>query len=322
MKKIISYIVLAIVLVIVGFVSYIKFALPNVGAPENIKVESTPELVQRGSYLANSVCACMDCHSKRDWSLFAAPLVASTFGAGGEEFNQKYGFPGQFYSKNITPYALKDWTDGEILRAISSGVNKKGTALFPVMPHASYGKMDREDLYAIIAYLRTLKPIESTVPASVPDFPMSLIINTIPTKAEFSKRPAPSDLIAYGKYLLTSASCSDCHTKQDKGKPIAGMEFAGGFEFPLPSGGTVRSANITRDKETGIGDWTEADFVNRFKVYADSTYVPLKINKGDFNTYMPWMLYSTMTTNDLKAMFAYLKTIPPVKNKVEKFASK
>ncbi len=318
--KIVMYIAIAFVVIIAGFLSYVKFALPDVGAPENIKVELTPARIERGRYLANCVNVCMDCHSTRDWTKFSGPSVAGTLGKGGEEFNQTIGFPGRFIAKNITPFGIGKWTDGELLRAISSGVNKDGKALFPVMPHPSYGKLDREDLYSIIAYLRTLEPIASILPESKPDFPMNFIINAIPKRAEFSKRPDTTDFLAYGKYLFTAAACNDCHTKQIKGKPIAGMELAGGFEFPLLTGGIVRSANITPDNETGIGKWKEEDFLKRFRAYADSSYVSAEIKKGDFNSFMPWMMYGHMKEGDLKAIYAYLKTIKPVNNTVVKFS--
>lgn len=319
MRTIISSIVAIIIVAIVCLLCYVKFALPSVGAAEDIKVESTPEKIARGQYLANSVCACMDCHSARDWSKYSGPLVDSTLGQGGEEFNQKFGFPGQYFASNITPSALKNWTDGEILRAISSGVNKSGRALFPVMPHGSYGKMDREDLYALIAYIRTLKPIEKAIPVSKSDFPMNFIINILPKKAEFSKMPNPSDTVAYGAYIFNAASCNECHTKHVDGKPVEGMELAGGMEFPLISGGIISAANITPDKETGIGNMTEENFVKRFKMYADSTFKIPEIKKGDYNTMMPWMMYRGMTVGDLKSIFAYLKTVKPVKNSVIAF---
>jgi hypothetical protein len=81
----------------------------------------------------------------------------------------------------------------------------------------------------------------------------------------------------------------------------------------------VRSANITPDTETGIGTWTEQQFVDRFKVFADSSYVPPVFGKGEFNTVMPWMMYAQMTTDDLKAIYAYLKTVKPIKNQVQRF---
>ncbi|MHB1179470.1 MAG: c-type cytochrome [Daejeonella sp.] len=320
-KKGIKYFLLVIIVVVIGMLSYVKIGLPDVGKPETIKVELSPERIERGRYLANNVNICMDCHSKRDWSKFGGPIIEGTLGQGGEVFNQTIGLPGEFYARNITPFALKSWTDGEILRAISSGVNKDGKALFPLMPHPNYGKLDREDLYSIIAYIRTLKPIENIVPESKPDFPMNFIINTMPAKAEFSKIPDPKNQVAYGAYMFTAASCNNCHTKEDKGEPIPGMELAGGFEFPLPTGGIVRTANISPDKETGIGAWSEEIFLNKFKLYADSSYIPGPIKKGDFNSVMPWLLYSKMRQEDLKAIYAYLRTVKPVKNKVTKFSN-
>lgn len=319
MKRFIKWLLIIVVIAIVGLLSYVKLTLPNVGEPENITIELTPERIERGKYLANAVSVCMDCHSTRDWSKFSAPLVEGTLGKGGEEFNQDFGFPGKFFSRNITPAKLKDWTDGEILRAISSGVNKDGKALFPVMPHPKYGQLYREDLYSIIAYLRTLEPIENEVPESEPDFPMNFIINTIPQKAQFSTMPDKADKVKYGEYVFTAAACSECHTKQDKGKPVEGMYLAGDFEFPMYTGGVVRSANITPDKKTGIGTWDEDFFVQRFKVYADKDYVPNTIKQGDFNTVMPWMMYANMTEEDLRAIYAYLQTVKSVENKVERF---
>jgi hypothetical protein len=316
-----KFLVLAILIVVTGLVSYVKLVLPKVGNPENIRVELSPDRVERGRYLANSVSVCMDCHSKRDWNKFSGPLIESTYGQGGEEFTQEIGLPGKYYARNITPFALKSWTDGEILRAITCGVNKNGKALFPIMPYLDYGKLDREDLYSVIAFIRTLKPIENAVPESKSDFPMNFIINTLPQKPEYSQIPDRDNKVAYGRYLFTAATCSHCHTKLDKGKPVVGMELAGGFEFPLYTGGIVRSANITPDKETGIGNWSEDTFVNRFKVYDDSSYTPGPINKGDFNTVMPWMMYSKKKTEDMKAIFAYLKTVKPVKNSVTRFTA-
>lgn len=319
MKRFLFVGIVVIGLFVLGLVGYIKIALPDVGEAEDITVEITPERLKRGEYLANAVMACVDCHSERDWSLYAGPLVEGTLGMGGEVFSQELGFPGNYISKNLTPYSLGDWTDGEILRAISAGVSKDGSALFPVMPHPSYGKLDREDIYAVIAYIRSIAPIQNDISPSKSDFPMSLIVNTIPQKAQFTSMPETSNTLAYGEYLFTAASCTDCHTIMEKGKPVEGMYLAGGMEFPLATGGVVRALNITSDKETGIGSWTQEYFIQRFKLYADSEYVPTKINKGDFNTYMPWMMYSQMNEDDLGAIFTYLQTVKPVKNKVVRF---
>lgn len=83
-------------------------------------------MIARGKYLANHVAVCMDCHSTRKWNKYSGPMDENAQGAGGEIFDQNMGFPGKFISPNITPYALREWTDGEIFRAITSGVNKDG----------------------------------------------------------------------------------------------------------------------------------------------------------------------------------------------------
>src|SRR5207302_1586133 len=119
-----------------------------------------------------------------------------------------------------------------------------------------------------IAYLRTLKPIENKVPESSANFPVNFILRTMPKPAHPTEIPEKSDLLAYGKYLTNIAACDGCHTPQEKGKAIEGMYMAGGFEFPLFTGGTIWSSNITSDKETGIGQWTKESFISRFKTYA------------------------------------------------------
>ncbi|WP_258104446.1 cytochrome c [Marinoscillum sp. MHG1-6] len=319
--KIIAYLLLTILVIAGGLILYVKTMLPDVGKAPDHKIEVTQELIARGSYLANSVNVCMDCHSTRDWGKFSGPLKQGTLGVGGEVFNQDFGFPGEYHSKNITPFALQNWTDGEIYRAITSGVNKDGKPLFPVMPYKKYGQMADEDVYAVIAYIRSLEPMESHPKKSSSDFPMNIIINTIPSPGNPQERPDKSDVLAYGAYLTNAAACGDCHTPMDKGNPIPGLEFAGGFEFKMPPFGIVRSANITPHPTSGIGNWSEEMFVLRFKTYADSSYVPHEVSESQFQTVMPWMMYSTMEEEDLKAIFAYLKTLKPIENKVRIFTS-
>jgi cytochrome c2 len=319
--KIIGGILLFVVLAIGCLLAYVKLALPDVGAAPNIKVDASPEMVARGEYLANAVCVCMDCHSTRDWTKFAGPLVDGTLGIGGEVFDQNFGFPGKFVSKNITPFGIGTWTDGEIFRTITTGVNRDGKALFPVMPYHYYGKMDDRDIHALIAYVRSLPSKESHPEASVPDFPMNFIINTFPKKASPEKRPDPSDVVAYGKYMTNAAGCHECHTKQEKGQ-IVGEPYAGGFEFNLGGGNVVRSMNIT-PHETGLKHWTKEMFIQRFKQYQDSSYVtpPVDMSKGEFQTVMPWMMYSNMTEQDLGAIYEYLRTVKPVESTIVKWTS-
>jgi mono/diheme cytochrome c family protein len=311
----------ALFLIISALLAYVKIALPNVGAAPDLKVEITHEKVERGKYLANHVMVCMDCHGTRDWTKFSGPMIEENAGKGGEVFNQQFGFPGNFIAKNITPFNLKNWTDGEIFRAITCGVNKDGKAFFPVMPYKYYAQTDAEDIEAVIAYLRTIPEINAIHAESVADFPFNFILNTIPEKANLQKRPAKTDVVAYGKYMTTASGCMECHTKQEKGK-VTGEFYAGGFEFNFGNGTLLRSPNIT-PHETGIGNWNKQQFIQRFKMYADSTYVlpAVDMNKGEFQTVMPWTMYAGMTEEDLGAIFEYLKTVKPVNNTVVRFVA-
>lgn len=305
------------VLALAGGITYITTALPDVPLHQGLHVEITPERVARGQYLANHVTVCMDCHSTRDWSKLSGPIVPGTLGKGGEVFDRRMNFPGRFVSGNITPFNLGGWSDGELYRAITSGVDNRGHAFFPVMPYPYYNKLADEDVYSIMAYLRTLPPIESRPEASKADFPMSIILHTIPEKAHPMKLPMPTDP-SYGAYLTNAAGCRECHTRMEKGKAV-GEPFAGGFAFRFPNGSIVRSENITPDSTTGIGAWDRATFISKFKQFADSGYVqqPVDLRAGDFQTMMPWTMYGGMTAQDLGAIYDYLRTLKPVVNKVE-----
>jgi mono/diheme cytochrome c family protein len=319
LTKVLLWIFVILVIAIGSAICYLKFALPNIAPAPLLTVEKTPYRIARGEYLANHITVCIDCHSTRDWSRFSGPPTEGTFGKGGDVFNQKFGFPGVYYAKNITPEGINRYTDGELFRTITTGVDKEGKALFPVMPFHYYGQMDEEDIKSIIAYIRTLKPIVNTIPPSTSDFPMNLLINTLPHKPNFTKLPAKTDVLNYGKYLTNAASCIECHTKFEHGSLIVGTEFGGGREFPFPDGSVVRSANISSDNDTGIGGWDKETFVSLFRAHSDSVTLHTKLNPGDFNSIMPWTMYGKMEEEDLNAIFAYLKTVPAIKNEVVKY---
>jgi hypothetical protein len=315
--KAVLFIVVGIVVLVALSAGYVYFFLPNVGKPTDLKVEITPQRVERGKYLATSVAVCVDCHSTRDWSLFSGPMIAGTDGKGGEKFAREFGFPGTFYARNITPYKLSSWTDGEIFRAVTSGVSKDGSALFPLMPYSHYGKTDKEDIYSIIAYIRSLAPISNDVIPSKADFPVNILMHLAPAKPQFVTKPEESDTLKYGEYLVTMASCVECHSKENKGEVIKGTEFGGGREFALPSG-TVRSANIT-SHSTGIAAMTREQFLARFAIYTDTAYHIPKVQPTEFNSPMPWTMYAGMKTSDLSAIYSFLRSVKQQDNKVEKF---
>jgi mono/diheme cytochrome c family protein len=317
--KILGVIVMLVILGILGVMAYVKFALPNTDPVRDLKVEATPERIQRGEYLANHVTVCIDCHSNRDWNVYSAPPIAGTTGKGGDVFDRRAGFPGVFYAKNITPAGIGKLSDGELFRSITTGMMHDGSAMFPVMPFMHYGTMDEEDIKSIIAYIRTLAPIENTIPQREVDFPFNFIINTLPQKANFSKKPSETDIVKYGGYLVNAASCFDCHTKFDQGKYDEANAFGGGRTFNLPAG-ILSSANITPDEETGIGHWTKQAFIDKFRYYRDSANMHRKVDiMKEMNSVMPWIMYAGMKDEDLGAIYEYLRTIKPVKNNVIKW---
>jgi mono/diheme cytochrome c family protein len=310
-------IVLLVVVAACGY-GYMMLAFPKVPPPPTVKFEASPERLARGEYLANHVVGCTTCHSQRDYAKFSGPFVPETLGAGGQKFD--LGPAGVLYSPNITPAGIGDWTDGELLRAVTQGVSKDGTPLFPLMPYTHFGAMAEEDVHAVLAYIRSLKSIESAAPpARTLSFPLNLIVRTIPRPNTYGTRPSPGDKVAYGKYMTNAALCSDCHTPiDDRGTPLPGMDFAGGMEI-VETGYRVRSANITPDANTGIGSWTETQFIDKFKGFETATNVTLAVHERANNTPMPMTAYAGMTREDLSAIYAYLRTVKPVTNRVEKF---
>jgi mono/diheme cytochrome c family protein len=304
-------------LLAVGGVISIFVRFPDVGPASDLEVTATPQKIARGRYLATHVSLCLDCHSQRDFSLFAGPVANNTLGMGGDRFDHAMGLPGVIHASNITPAALGTWTDGEIMRAFTEGVSRDGQALFPLMPYPHYGRMAVEDAEAIIAFLRTLPPIENGIPVTELDFPMNIITRTIPRVAQPRPVPDPADEVTYGQYLTTIAACEACHTPMDGGQPDPNRAFAGGHAYFIP-GGVVQAANITPHADTGIGGWTRAQFIARFQSMAG---VRTPASPGTFNTVMPWTGYAGMTGQDLGAIFAYLQTVRPVSTEVVRFVA-
>jgi mono/diheme cytochrome c family protein len=322
MAKLLVFFVAVVALVAGAGLAYLYARYPAVPPPEDVRIQATPERLARGEYLVENVAGCVVCHAEREWTQYSAPVIASTKGQGG----QRFGFgaePFVLYAKNITPAGLADWTDGELLRAITMGVSRDGTPLFPLMPYLRYGRMARDDVEAIVAYLRTMPAVPAQpVPARTLAFPLPLIVRTMPTTPSHRPVPAAADRVAYGEYLVNAAVCADCHTPMDdQGAPIPGMTFAGGTPFSPNGVGLVRSANITADAGTGIGTWTEDQFVGKFQAYRD---VPPRTLSGPErlqNTEMPWTYYAGMRDDDLRAIYAYLRSAPPVVHRVEKFGN-
>ena len=303
-------------LLIIGY-AYLMTKYPKDIAVRDIKIDPTPEMIERGKYLANNFAGCIDCHSQRDYNKFAGPLVPGTEGMGGMDYGEGAGF---VPAKNITSdveTGIGGWTDGEIFRAITCGLNKDGKELGPMMPYTFFRNMDEEDVKAIIAYIKTLPPKKNEISQHDFKFPVNIIFRTIPDEPDFKKRPDPNNKVALGAYY--GISCKFCHSPTDGPDFVPGKEFAGGVEMPDPKGGIVRSANITPDKETGIGNWSKQQFIDKFRLYEKPESQNIAVKDGEFNTVMPWTFFATATDDDLGAVYDYLMSQKPVFNKVEKF---
>ncbi|MBI4893568.1 MAG: cytochrome c, partial [Acidobacteria bacterium] len=274
---------------------------------------------ERGKYLFESVADCGGCHNPRNPEKFASMSPPERTGSGWS-FPKELGFPGAVHAPNITTdkeTGIGTWTDGEKIRAIREGISKDGRALFPFMRFQAFAKLSDEDLYSLVAYLNTLPPVKNRMPRTELDFPVKYLIKFAaqPVTAKVSA-PERSDKTKYGEYLVTVAGCIECHTQLDKGELVKGMEYAGGHEFPIGNY-LVRSANITPDEETGLGKWSEERFVSKFKGHVNLTYENApRTTQANF-TVMPWYSFAQMTEDDLKAIYAYLRTIPAVRNPVD-----
>ena len=321
--KVLGWILAAIVLAAGGGLAWLFFRSPDRRPASTETVEATPQRLARGDYLVHHVSDCLGCHSDFFADRFALPLKPGTEGQGGFPFDKRLGVPGVVQAQNITQdpeSGLGSWTDGEILRAIREGVDRKGKALFPMMPYQFFHSMSDEDARSIVAYLRTLKSVPHAVAKRQLDFPVNLLIKFAP-KPITSPVPAPNpkDTVAYGRYLVTVGVCRMCHTPHDgKGQLIEGMDYSGGWELLGPWGRVV-SANITPDTDNYMGKASREEFIGRFKSFEGLDGENAPVAPPGKNTVMPWPRFAGMTREDLGAIYDYLKTVKPIKKKVNPF---
>lgn len=292
---------------------------PETAPPARIRVEATPERIARGKYLFENVADCHGCHSPRDPAKFTLPELPGQLGAG-FVFPAELGLPGRIVAPNLTSdpeTGLGRWSDGEIIRAVREGVSRDGRALFNFMPYESFARMSDSDVQALVAYMRTLPPVKSALPRTELDLPVRLLMAGVPKPVRGPvSAPDPGDRVKHGEYLAAMAGCAHCHTRMERGKPMEGMELAGGQPFQVGRF-LVHSANITPDEETGTGRWSEERFLSKFKGYRNMTYASLPRNTQANFTLMPWLGYSKLTDEDLRAIYAYLRTVKPVYQPVD-----
>lgn len=272
------------------------------------KFESTPARVERGARLVRTM-GCYFCHSPHDASNPGEPVTPGREFSGAEE--PYGGLPGRVFAPNLSPdpeTGAGNWTDDQFARAIREGIGHDGRALFPMMPYLNFRYMSDEDLASVIVYIRSVPPVRNQVPPTKLVFPVNYLIRISPQPlTESVPEPDTSDKVKWGKYLVSRSGCGDCHTPAIKGADIEGMTLAGGTTLTSPAG-TATSANLTPDP-TGISYYDEALFIDVLRTG--------KVKARQLNPTMPYSETKYMTDDELKALFAYLRSVAPVKHRVD-----
>jgi mono/diheme cytochrome c family protein len=253
--------------------------------------------VERGSYLVNTIMTCGNCHSPKG----PPDVVAGKDFSGGLRFDAP---PFDVTAPNITPdkeTGIGAWSDDDIKRLLRTGRRPDGVPIAVAMPTGFYDIITDSDLDAIVAYLRTLKPISNKVPAPIYKIAVPRVVFP---GAEKPVDPADlNDKLKRGFYLATIGHCMECHTPLVKGVQDFQNSLAmGGREFPGPWGVSV-SRNITSSKTKGIGDWTDAEVKRAITQGIDKDGNKLKGPMG-------YQYYAHMTDADLDAVIAWVRTLP------------
>jgi mono/diheme cytochrome c family protein len=309
LAKITGYVILVLLVLAALALTFTVGWRPVIGAKKRSLTsrtfEPTPERVRRGEYIVHAVVPCMRCHSTYDEKA-EPPVLLSKEGAGSVLFEEGSA---RLVAPNITSdpeTGIGKWSDDAIARAIREGIAADGRALFPVMPYEHFRQMSDEDLASAVVFIRSLPPVHSELPPTKIPFLFARLIQSAPRPVI---EPVPdldmSTLAKRGAYLAGIATCSDCHTPlSPKFQPIPGMELAGGS----PMGEGVASANITPDA-SGIGYYDEALFIEAIRTG--------HVRARKLKAAMPWWVFRNMTDDDLKALFAYLRTLKPVHHLVD-----
>jgi mono/diheme cytochrome c family protein len=201
------------------------------------------------------------------------------------------------------------------------GISRDGSRILPVMPYEKYSGMAQQDLKSLVAYLRTLRPIKKATPPLKTWAPLMRSVGTLAYLklfGRFSSSPAeaPGSGVERGRYLVDHVSiCADCHTPRNSiGVPNQSLYLAGASKKIGPLGNAV--ANITPDKETGIGDWKREDVV---ELLHSGTKPDLDNVQGLMYEVIQGAPYGykDMKKEDALTIADYLKTIPTVKNKIQ-----
>ncbi len=298
--------VLIIVLIVLGFLWFSPIPSYEKGNI-SLNVVSDSAKVEEGARIASMLC--VSCHQSSDGKFGGGRVVdANDFG--------------EIYAPNIThspKSKMKDYTDGELAYLIRTGIKRDGQYAPPYMPKLPH--LSNYDLECIIAFLRSEHPYvqasDNTWPESKPNlltkFLVRVAFKPFPYPSNVINGPDQSNKVEFGKYVsLAKFECFSCHSKDFKSNDYLNPEksvgfFGGGNPFKLPDGKILYSPNLTMD-ETGLGKWTEADFIKAVKYGIRPSGIP---------THKPMIPYSRMTDEEASAVWAYLSTLPKISNDIK-----
>jgi cytochrome c2 len=314
MRKLFRWLLIIIVIIVVligGFAAFISIRGVPTYTPEKValKVESTPARVERGRQL--SAMLCNDCHMNQKTQRLTGRKMAEV-----SQF-------GTLYSRNLTNdpvHGIGKWTDGQLYYLLRTGVRPDGRFL-PVM--AKLQKMSDEDLQSVIAFLRSDNQWIQADPTPDVDSKYSFLakfltnMRLLKPMPYYSSVPEPdtTDKVKWGEYVcLYRVECYTCHSRDFTTDDFINPEkskgfFGGGNTFKMPDGSTIQTLNLTMDNATGIGKWTEDQFVKAVKTGIVPNGPALR---------PPMKPYVYLSDGEVRAIYAYLKTIPKINNKVDR----
>ena len=286
-----------------AFIALVLNALLAVSSGEAVSETAS---VARGEYIVRAA-GCISCHTQKDGK--------GEFLAGGRALISPYG---TFYSSNITPDArtgIGAWRDADFIRAMRHGESPQGRTYYPAFPYASFSAMRRQDILDVKAYLFSTAPVRQENRPHDLRFPFSWRFSIYPWRWLFFSLPEeiPEAPLATpeqrGRYLVdVLGHCAECHTPRNiagglkRGKALAGTRYGPGGSVP----------NITPDTETGIGAWTAGDLIFFFQT-------GLKPDGDDVQGEMRDVIEDGLrylSKEDLLAIAAYLKVVPPIHHAV------
>ena len=282
-------------------------------------IPRTPERLARGKYLVEGLVQCPLCHSEYDFTRRPAVPVEGKKGGGNVFTGDDLGLPegNVVVASNITPdpdYGAGKWKDSDFVRALRQGIGHDGRNLYSMMPYQYFRRISDEDLASIIVYERSLAPVHVERPKTVLTDDIKKTFQPLPP-VDHVPDPDRTDRVAYGKYLVSAGHCDSCHTPTDElGNPLPNMYLAGGALLDGAWGPDpkkiihVASLNLTPDP-SGISYFDEKMFIKVIRTGM--------VEARPLASIMPWAYFRNLSNDDLGAIFAYLRTVKPVRHRID-----